>query len=538
LKAINTPDFAILEGPPGSGKTTVITELIAQLLRSGNRVLLCASTHVAVDNVLEKMQDIDGVFAVRIGLETSVSQEVQKYQVDIRTETAARDIVSRFSKMGNPSISQKLMYEIALRELNVSNRRGKSPFFRLMLESSNLVCGTTIGIISKIDIFKAIQEGRVEPVFDVMILDEASKTPFSEFLVPAVWAKRWIVVGDVKQLSPYVDTDQVVSNVQGLFPNPSNNSLVMDIFHTRGPIGRRGTPLAVITDTADLAIKVGLQCVMTGRTISVLNDEYLALVKERLSVIETDFGKNLEELDNFIVSPHSRNSVDRMISLGCDVILGTEDDFLTNSELVPHDIASVMGDIVDKKVGGKIAWFHDQCISYNRKNRQTWAEEITWRLIRRHDLRLKTNNSLRDALQEDIISMLPVFLPPSVTKSIRIKLHDIEQIALPSIIELLQHGFAVDEPENQFQNAVRKGIPADIFAARHIRLSFQHRMHPDISRFPREEFYDGLSLNDSERIVRDWTFEKQLGEERVLWLNVNYSAKKPSTRNEHEAEAI
>jgi len=32
-KALNTPDFAILEGPPGSGKTTVILELICQIIK-------------------------------------------------------------------------------------------------------------------------------------------------------------------------------------------------------------------------------------------------------------------------------------------------------------------------------------------------------------------------------------------------------------------------------------------------------------------------------------------------------------------------
>jgi len=47
-----TPDFAIMEGPPGSGKTTAICELIVRLTKEGKRVLLVASTHVAVDNVL------------------------------------------------------------------------------------------------------------------------------------------------------------------------------------------------------------------------------------------------------------------------------------------------------------------------------------------------------------------------------------------------------------------------------------------------------------------------------------------------------
>lgn len=53
--ALATDDFALLDGPPGSGKTTAISELILQAAKRGQRVLLAASTHVAVDNVLERL---------------------------------------------------------------------------------------------------------------------------------------------------------------------------------------------------------------------------------------------------------------------------------------------------------------------------------------------------------------------------------------------------------------------------------------------------------------------------------------------------
>lgn len=55
--ALATPDFVLLEGPPSSGKTTAICELVLQLARQGKRAMLCASTHVAVDNVLERLMN-------------------------------------------------------------------------------------------------------------------------------------------------------------------------------------------------------------------------------------------------------------------------------------------------------------------------------------------------------------------------------------------------------------------------------------------------------------------------------------------------
>jgi DNA polymerase III delta prime subunit len=58
--AIFGPDMTLIQGPPGTGKTTVILEIIRQLFRmhgrnAGFKVLLVAPTHVAVDNVLERL---------------------------------------------------------------------------------------------------------------------------------------------------------------------------------------------------------------------------------------------------------------------------------------------------------------------------------------------------------------------------------------------------------------------------------------------------------------------------------------------------
>ncbi|EDN72511.1 hypothetical protein BGS_0098 [Beggiatoa sp. SS] len=80
--ALNTPDFAFLEGPPGSGKTTAICELILQLIAEDKRVLLCASTHVAVDNVIERLMAKDNeyreeVIPVRIGDKSNLSDSVK-----------------------------------------------------------------------------------------------------------------------------------------------------------------------------------------------------------------------------------------------------------------------------------------------------------------------------------------------------------------------------------------------------------------------------------------------------------------------------
>ncbi|MDE7329907.1 MAG: AAA family ATPase, partial [Clostridia bacterium] len=177
-KALATPDFAILEGPPGSGKTTTILEIIAQMVMRGQKVMLAASTNAAIDNILERIESLpdevkNRLLAVRIGNESAISDSVKGFTLfgvdsDIRDE---------------------------------------------IIKRANLVCGTTIGILQHPEFKLKDRTLPVVPLYDCLIVDEASKTTFQEFLVPAIYAKKWILSGDLKQLTPYIEQDSIESSL-------------------------------------------------------------------------------------------------------------------------------------------------------------------------------------------------------------------------------------------------------------------------------------------------------------------------------------
>lgn len=58
--ALSSPDVLLLRGPPGTGKTTFIAELIMQTLKANPeaRILLASQTHVAIDNAVERLAEL------------------------------------------------------------------------------------------------------------------------------------------------------------------------------------------------------------------------------------------------------------------------------------------------------------------------------------------------------------------------------------------------------------------------------------------------------------------------------------------------
>lgn len=199
--ALNTPDVALIHGPPGTGKTTVICSIIEELAKKSQRVLLVAPTHVALDNVLEKVGNRAGVTAIRLG--SSKNVEVQAHQFLLQNRS--KDLVHRLAKnlVAAADSTAEVDAVAAVQREWAKRIENDESIGTMLLLNANLVCATPIGIAMT----PAFRE--VAVAFDVMIIDEASKATITDFLVPAARAKKWILVGDHRQLPPYVDLGEL-----------------------------------------------------------------------------------------------------------------------------------------------------------------------------------------------------------------------------------------------------------------------------------------------------------------------------------------
>ncbi len=535
-RALGTPDFAFLEGPPGSGKTTAICEIVQQLVEQGQRVLLCASTHVAIDNVLERLLDSGSpIDAVRIGKLDKVDDMVHETQLD-----------ERIGALLSAWRSQPAMRKYGDIELeNMAERT--------VIMAANLTCGTTMGIVSH-PMFRGkdedlhVSERPITslPHWDVLIVDEASKTLIQEFMVPALMAKRWIIVGDVRQLPPFADRADIVANLRDLVDE--NDRAVFPMDHQRAclllfRLGRRDVRQAGVRwllverpgvldwiarelanrPVPDLSVVrvVARPCAPKGPvdvvTVGQLRGgapEALRLAAADWVLVGDDLLPNVADLlpSNLLLAEDRTASGGAGLHEG-NALLLRQAWWLGRAGALPRPYQ-------ERKFRKEdVATFADcEACEADWLRRNDLAQEIAWRLTRLHELRHSRNEREQRRLREDLGRLQPAAV--KIDEAIA----EIEDIGLPSILEVLQEGIGADRAKRR--SALTAGLkttrPTD-FAARFQTLSYQHRMHPEIASFSREVIYEGLALKDANTIqIRDETLNWDFGQfrSRRAWAHV------------------
>ena len=529
-KALGSPDFAFLEGPPGSGKTTAICEIVQQLVMKGERVLLCASTHVAIDNVLERLLESDApIDAVRIGKLDKLDDKVQRTQLDERVNALVEAWRKRpsFEKYGDAELEE--MAE------------------RTVIMAANLTCGTTMGIVNH-PLFRGRDEDlhiserpiATMPHWDVLIVDEASKTFIQEFMVPALMARRWIVVGDVRQLPPFADRADIVANLRDLvdenakpaFP-PDHQRACLLLFRLCRPALRQPGLRWLIVERPSVLEWI-------ARELEARREPNLSVAR-----VTSAAAKHREPVEVVTVAQLRAGKPEALRVAAADWVLVGDDVIAEVASLLPANLVlaeAVTGTNAPLAEGNPLlmrqAWwleragrggalaepYKDRDFQFDTKREQVttladaqlcergWlqkhdlAQELAWRLTRLHELKHSRNDRERQRLRSSLKQLVPA------SAKIEEPLAEIEDIGLPSILEVLQEGIGVERAKRR--SSLTEGMKAtrlQDFGARFERLTYQHRMNADIAKFPREVIYEGHALRDANTIQSrdqelDWDF--------------------------------
>ncbi|KAI8905628.1 IGHMBP2 protein [Gorgonomyces haynaldii] len=79
-KTLDAHQISLIHGPPGTGKTQVCVEIIRQFVKRKLKVLVCAPSNVAVDNLVERLSKAK-LDMVRVGHPARVLESVLQYVI-------------------------------------------------------------------------------------------------------------------------------------------------------------------------------------------------------------------------------------------------------------------------------------------------------------------------------------------------------------------------------------------------------------------------------------------------------------------------
>src|SRR5205814_296009 len=92
--ALRAGDIALIHGPPGTGKTRTLVEVVRQRVARGERVLCAAPSNTAVDNLGLLLADA-GVRAVRLGHPARIRPELMALTIDAQVDRDGASTLAR-----------------------------------------------------------------------------------------------------------------------------------------------------------------------------------------------------------------------------------------------------------------------------------------------------------------------------------------------------------------------------------------------------------------------------------------------------------
>jgi superfamily I DNA and/or RNA helicase len=198
-KVLASRDVAVVHGPPGTGKTTTLVEIIFETLRRENQVLVCAQSNMAVDWISEKLTD-RGINVLRMGNPTRVNDKMLSFTYEKQFEMhpcykslnearATYRTAAAFAKLGkskkksNLSLLKEQIYQLEMR-------------IRKDLFNENRVISCTLTGAAN----RSLQHLH----FSTLFIDEASQALEAACWVAIAKCDRLVLAGDPCQLPPVI----------------------------------------------------------------------------------------------------------------------------------------------------------------------------------------------------------------------------------------------------------------------------------------------------------------------------------------------
>ncbi|NXM92456.1 SMBP2 protein, partial [Oenanthe oenanthe] len=201
-------ELAIIHGPPGTGKTTTLVEIILQAVQQGLKVLCCAPSNVAVDNLVERLAGCRARL-LRLGPPARLLPPIQQHCLDAvlaRGDNAhivadiRRDIDHAWAKTKKAQDKGERSHFLGeIKTLRKELKEREEAAMAAALSQASVVLATNTGASSDGPL-KLLPETH----FDLVVIDECAQALEASCWIPLLKAPKCILAGDHKQLPPTI----------------------------------------------------------------------------------------------------------------------------------------------------------------------------------------------------------------------------------------------------------------------------------------------------------------------------------------------
>ncbi|PLJ77436.1 AAA domain-containing protein [Infirmifilum sp. SLHALR2] len=220
ILALRDGELLLVVGPPGTGKTRVIQKAAYLLATRGEKVLITSHTNRAVDNALEKLPL---EMAVRVGRPEKVLPEIRRYMLGAKVRERGGEQLAELEENIKKLRNERRKYLEHIKYIRGSGnqparserlkrfkeelRKVSRELKELYRERNELLRSISESLVAEARVIgSTLVKSQLDPLdrisFDTVLIDESSQASVTLALLGMLKARKWVLIGDPKQLLP------------------------------------------------------------------------------------------------------------------------------------------------------------------------------------------------------------------------------------------------------------------------------------------------------------------------------------------------